>query len=28
VGAETIRQMDEEVGMAVAIPQGHFVTVK
>ena len=25
VGAETIRQMDEDVGMAVGIPQGNFV---
>jgi predicted DNA-binding protein with PD1-like motif len=28
VGAETIRQMDEDIGMAVGIPQGHFAKVK
>jgi len=28
VGAETIRQMDEDIGMGVGIPQGHFAKVK
>jgi predicted DNA-binding protein with PD1-like motif len=28
VGAETIRQMDEDIGMPVGIPQGHFAKVK
>jgi predicted DNA-binding protein with PD1-like motif len=28
VGGETIRQMDEDIGMGVGIPQGHFVKVK
>jgi len=28
VGAETIRQMDEDVGMAIGIPQGKFAKVK
>jgi hypothetical protein len=28
VGAETIRQMDEDVGMGVGIPQGHFAKAK
>jgi len=27
-GAETIRQMDEDIGMAVGIPQGHFAKAK
>jgi predicted DNA-binding protein with PD1-like motif len=27
-GAETLRQMDEDIGMALGIPQGHFVKVK
>jgi len=28
VGAETIRQMDEDIGMPVGIPQGKFAKVK
>jgi len=27
-GTETIRQMDEDVGMGIGIPQGHFVKVE
>ena len=27
-GAETIRQMDEDIGMGVGIPQGHFAKIK
>ncbi len=28
VGGETIRQMDEDIGMGVGIPQGHFAKAK
>ena len=28
IGAETIRQMDEDIGMGVGIPQGHFAKAK